>query len=41
MATIPYFWVKSSFEERHLRMRFAAYRSYRRAVRHRLIPFLI
>lgn len=41
LATIPYFWVKSSFEERQLRMRFAAYRSYRRVVRHRLIPFLI
>jgi 2-amino-4-hydroxy-6-hydroxymethyldihydropteridine diphosphokinase len=41
IATIPYFWVKSSFEERQLRMRFAAYRNYRRAVRHRLIPFLI
>lgn len=41
LATIPYFWVKSSFEERQLRMRFATYRSYRGVVRHRLIPFLI
>jgi 2-amino-4-hydroxy-6-hydroxymethyldihydropteridine diphosphokinase len=41
VVTIPYFWVKSSFEERQLRMRFAAYRSYRQVVRHRLIPFVI
>ncbi|HEY6635731.1 MAG TPA: 2-amino-4-hydroxy-6-hydroxymethyldihydropteridine diphosphokinase [Acidimicrobiia bacterium] len=41
LATIPYFWVKSSFEERQLRMRFAGYQSYRQAVRRRLIPFLI
>jgi 2-amino-4-hydroxy-6-hydroxymethyldihydropteridine diphosphokinase len=38
---IPYLWMKSSYEERHLRMRFAGYQAYRAAVRRRLIPFVI
>lgn len=38
---IPYFWMKSSFEERQLRMRFPGYRAYRQVVHRRLIPFVI
>jgi protein-S-isoprenylcysteine O-methyltransferase Ste14 len=38
---IPYFWVKSSFEEGQLRMRHAGYRTYMRVVHRRLIPFVI
>lgn len=41
LALIPYFWVKSTFEERQLRMRFAGYRAYRQVVHRRLIPFVI
>lgn len=35
-----FFVMKSSYEERRLRSRYAGYRSYSRRVRHRLIPFL-
>ena len=38
---IPFFWMKSTYEERRLRMRFAGYQAYRASVRRRLIPFLI
>jgi protein-S-isoprenylcysteine O-methyltransferase Ste14 len=38
---IPYFWMKSSYEERQLRMRFAGYKAYRDVVHRRLIPFVV
>lgn len=38
---IPYFWMKSSYEERQLRIHFAGYRDYQQEVRRRLIPFVI
>lgn len=38
---IPYFWMKSTYEERHLRMRFAGYRAYQGVVHRRLLPFLV
>lgn len=41
VALIPYFWVKSTYEEQQLRMRFAGYRAYRQVVHRRLIPFVV
>jgi 2-amino-4-hydroxy-6-hydroxymethyldihydropteridine diphosphokinase len=41
LLLIPYFWVKSSYEERQLRMRYPGYREYRTVVRRRLIPFVV
>ena len=41
LALVPYFWLKSSYEERQLRIRYPAYRAYRTKVRHRLIPFIL
>jgi 2-amino-4-hydroxy-6-hydroxymethyldihydropteridine diphosphokinase len=38
---IPYFWMKSSFEERQLRMHFSGYQAYQQVVHRRLIPFVI
>lgn len=38
---IPYFWMKSSYEERQLRIRFPGYVAYRQVVHRRLIPFVI
>lgn len=38
---VPYFWMKSSYEERQLRMRFSGYRAYRQVVHRRLIPFVV
>lgn len=34
------FWVKSKYEEKRLRIRYAGYRDYLMRVRHRLIPFV-
>ena len=36
-----FFWFKSSYEERRLRMEFAGYRAYRAVVHRRLIPFIL
>lgn len=36
-----FFWIKSSYEERQLRIRHAGYRAYRQDVRRRFIPFVI
>lgn len=36
-----FFWFKTGYEERQLRMRFSGYSAYRQVVRRRLIPFLI
>lgn len=36
-----FFLVKTEYEERRLRARYAGYRAYRRRVRHRLIPFVL
>lgn len=38
---LPFFWMKSSFEERQLRIRHPGYRTYRQVVHRRLLPFLI
>lgn len=38
---IPYFWMKSSYEENQLRMKFPGYSAYRKVVHRRLIPFLV
>lgn len=38
---IPYFWMKSSYEERQLRIRFPGYQAYQQVVHRRLIPFVI
>jgi len=36
-----FFWAKSVYEERQLRMRFGGYKRYRQVVHRRLIPFVI
>lgn len=36
-----FFFVKTEYEERQLRLHYAAYRAYRRQVRRRLIPFVL
>lgn len=41
LGLVPFFFLKSGYEERRLRIRYAAYRSYRHTVPRRLIPFLI
>jgi 2-amino-4-hydroxy-6-hydroxymethyldihydropteridine diphosphokinase len=38
---VPYFWMKSSYEERHLRIRYPGYRAYQQVVHRRLIPFVV
>lgn len=38
---LGFFWVKTTYEERQLRMHFAGYQAYRQVVHRRLIPFLI
>lgn len=38
---IPYFLLKASYEERHLRMHFSGYRAYKETVPRWLIPFVI
>ncbi|MGH3649174.1 MAG: 2-amino-4-hydroxy-6-hydroxymethyldihydropteridine diphosphokinase [Acidimicrobiia bacterium] len=41
LVLLAYLWVKSSYEERQLRMRYAGYRGYRERVTKRLIPMLL
>ena len=41
IAAFVFFWAKSTFEERQLRMRFAGYKRYREVVHRRMIPFVI
>lgn len=41
LTALVFFWFKTFYEERHLRLRFAGYRRYREVVHRRLIPFLI
>lgn len=41
LGLVPFFYVKSEYEERRLRMKYAGYRSYRQRVTRRLIPFVI
>lgn len=41
LALLPFFYLKSEYEERTLRMRYSEYRAYRDRVTRRLIPFLI
>jgi 2-amino-4-hydroxy-6-hydroxymethyldihydropteridine diphosphokinase len=41
LALLPFFYLKSEYEERTLRIRYPEYRGYRERVTRRLIPFLI
>lgn len=41
VALIPFFILKASYEERHLRMRFPGYLSYKQTVHRWLIPFVV
>lgn len=41
LALVPFFLLKSSYEERRLRMKYSSYRAYRQRVRHRIIPYVI
>lgn len=41
LALLPFFYLKSEYEERTLRIRYPEYRDYRERVTRRLIPFLI
>lgn len=41
IGLLPFFYLKSEYEERRLRIQYAGYRSYRERVTRRLIPFLI
>lgn len=38
---LVFFWAKSSYEERRLRVAYPGYRAYRGRVRRRMIPFLV
>ncbi len=41
LGLLPFFFLKSEYEERRLRIQYPEYRSYRERVTRRLIPFLI
>jgi protein-S-isoprenylcysteine O-methyltransferase Ste14 len=41
LVIVPFLWLKSSFEERHLVAAYPGYEDYRRRVRKRLIPGLL
>ncbi|HLF43111.1 MAG TPA: 2-amino-4-hydroxy-6-hydroxymethyldihydropteridine diphosphokinase [Acidimicrobiia bacterium] len=41
VGLLGFFWLKSSYEERRLRIAYPSYTSYRRRVRRRFIPFLV
>ncbi len=41
LGLLPFFYLKSEYEERTLRIRYPEYRDYRERVTRRLIPFLI
>ena len=41
LLLVPYFWFKSGYEERRLRMAFPGYRAYAESVPNRLIPLLL
>lgn len=41
LGLVPFFYAKSSFEERHLASEFPGYGAYQRRVRRRLIPGLL
>jgi len=41
LALLPFFYAKSSFEERHLEEAYPGYADYRRRVRKRLVPGLV
>ena len=38
---LAYFWLKSRYEERQLRIAYSGYRSYRRRVRSRFVPYFL
>lgn len=41
LALVPFFYLKSGYEERQLRMHYAGYRAYQQRVSKRLLPFVI
>ena len=41
LGLLPFFYLKSVYEERRLRIAYAGYSEYRRRVPHRLIPFVL
>jgi len=41
VALLGFFWAKSSYEERRLRIAYPRYSGYQRVVRRRLLPFLL
>lgn len=41
IALLGFFWAKSSYEERRLRIVYPGYSAYRERVRHRLLPYLL
>ena len=40
LSLVGFFYAKSEYEERRLRIAYPEYRAYRRRVRHRMIPFI-
>jgi protein-S-isoprenylcysteine O-methyltransferase Ste14 len=41
LGLLVFFWAKSSYEERQLRIAYPGYLAYRNRIRRRMIPFLI
>lgn len=41
IGLVLFFWAKSTYEERQLRIAYPGYSSYRRRVRHRMLPYLL
>jgi protein-S-isoprenylcysteine O-methyltransferase Ste14 len=41
VGLLGFFWMKSSYEERQLRIAYPQYSSYRRRVKKRFLPFLV
>jgi 2-amino-4-hydroxy-6-hydroxymethyldihydropteridine diphosphokinase len=41
VGLVLFFWAKSTYEERHLRIAYPGYSSYRKRVRHRMLPYLL
>ena len=41
VGLVLFFWAKSTYEERQLRIAYPGYSSYRRRVRHRMLPYLL
>jgi protein-S-isoprenylcysteine O-methyltransferase Ste14 len=41
IGLLGFFWLKSGYEERQLRIKYPGYSAYRQRVRRRFIPFVI